>query len=234
MFRNQRRAFATPNTQDWKDEKEWKASKWEQWKPKASSSKSEMLRVFLTFGLFVLVCFSALKSSIWKKHSLSYFGPEIAAGEKSVLFIRVEHFPWGNSSGENDPWSSDDPWSSWKKSKWPEEQQNQTTLGHTRFTGIWQIYHISFGAACCRASDEQNEPSSISMSLYMFHGKLVQLMATKAVCFDMLQREFDGIRTASIHSGFFKAISQSQSSASSSKLKCNWNTLHLYGGFEHT
>lgn len=60
-FRNQRWAFATPKTQDWKDEKEWKASKWEQWKPKASSNKSQMLR----FCLFVLVCFSVLKSSIW-------------------------------------------------------------------------------------------------------------------------------------------------------------------------
>ena len=163
----------------------------------------------LRFGLFVLVCFSVLKSSIWKKRSLAYFGPQIAAGEKSVLFIRVEHFPSGYSSGENDPWSSDDPWSSWKKSKWPEEQQNQTTLGHTRSTGIWQIYHIlyPFGTACCRDGDEQNEPSWVSISLYMFHGKLVQPMATKAIYFEMLQREFGQLQFIQ---DFLKAIPQSQ------------------------
>lgn len=142
--------------------------------------KSNAQILFVCFGLFF--CFEILNLN---KHKLGYFGPQIAAGEKSVLFIRVEHFPSGYSSGENDPWSSDDPWSSWKKSKWPEEQQNQTTLGHTRSTGIYP-----FGTACCRASDEQNEPCWISMSLYMFHGKLVQPTTTKAIYFEMLQREF--------------------------------------------
>lgn len=228
-MRNQRRAFATPKTQDWKDEKEWKASKWEQWKPKASSSKSQMLR----FGLFVLVCFSVLKSSIWKNthcrilvHKLLLEKIRSVSFELNIFLrdtaqVRMIHglqmihgLRGRNQNGR-------------KNNKTKRRLAIQDLQGFGRYI----IY-------CILLALRVAGPVMSKMSLPGFLCHYICSMVNW--CNQWQPKQFVS-RCCRGNSDSFNSfrIFQRQSPRAnqrlfSSKLKCNWNTLHFYGGFEHT